>query len=165
MDENTQRKISYLHSQGEHEAANALALGEHDAARIVKGVAGDVVKLRDELHALSSTVNRMAHALKAVADASKADAAGTRKGLLDSMPAWKQAMIGIIDRKLHDEIISLEREFNVALSVNARRNATADEDNDVKRLGSTVNSFQRQLSRNSEHVAKLEDRVKSLERN
>lgn len=164
MDENVERKISYLHSQGQHREANELAQSEHDAQHATKEIATDVARLSAELAGLRSDVHRLAAALVAVRDKSAADAAGTRTSLLDALPHWKKVLIDAIDHKLHDEIISLEREFNVALSLNARRAATTDEDSDIKRLGATVQSFQRQLSRNSDHVAGIETRLKKLER-
>src|SRR5437870_2344299 len=93
------------------------------------------------------------------------------RGCSTQCPRGKQCFWDVIDRKLHDEVISLEREFNVALSVNTRRAATDGDDAEVKRLGVLaswrlcvlVQSFERRLSRYAEHVAALETRMKKIE--
>lgn len=92
----------------------------------------------------------------------RAEVKAGHDAMTEAMPKLREAIQKFIAAGLHHIALDLERQFGSALALNPGSAARAKEADELARANFA--SFERRLSRGAEHIARLEDRVKSLER-
>ena len=149
-----ERQIGHLREQGMFDEADTLQ-EKVDAEKRVTTLERTVAELQKDNRTLCKAMMDLVNSIDK-------KAATVRDGVIESMGPIGDHLRGLIEKKITTAVLELEREFGCALSNPARKISDGAQFKALEqKIDTQLSSFERRLSRNAEHVARLQDRISS----